>query len=288
MVGAELELLRLVRLAYGAAASPEGWPPFLEAYGRALNGAVVTLLSWQRESRGSALWATAGPHASSQLVHEYNAYYAARNPWLLNAAPYMRTGGITLSHVTYPVSELRKSEFYNDLLTRFDVGCGIGACLLEADGVCAHLSMQRTLRAELCDVREVRFVRRLIPHLQRAVRIHSLLEGLRIDHRTEADALDRLSTGVLLVSADGRIRLANRRAARLLAEGDGLLATRDGLRATSAAQTRALRGLAARAARACRLAAPCACPDRRGARPCRCSSRRPSPPLAILTSLRAA
>ena len=62
------------------------------------------------------------------------------------------------------------------------------------------------------------------------------------------DSLDRISTGVLLLDADGRVLFANRAAEQIAGQDDGLRITRDGLAAALPEETAALRRLVAAAA----------------------------------------
>jgi DNA-binding CsgD family transcriptional regulator len=247
----ESELLELVRLAYGTAGSGAGWSHFLERYRRALGGSCVTLHHWDGTTRDSPISASAGP-AADEAVRQYHAYYGALNPHFHQLSANLSVGAVTLSHELYPVEKLLQTEYYNDYLRRLDLECVIGAPLLRRNGAYAHISCLRPFRHGLYAGPEVGFVRRLIPHLHRAVRIHMDLGELRLDHRSEADALDRVTAAVLVVAPDGRLRLANAAAERLLASRDGLTLAGDGLRASHATETRALRTLIMRAARGAR------------------------------------
>jgi DNA-binding CsgD family transcriptional regulator len=65
-----------------------------------------------------------------------------------------------------------------------------------------------------------------------------------------AEALDQMQQGTLLVDGDGRILYANRQARELLAVGDGLGASVNGLHADTPDEAQTLRRLIASAARA--------------------------------------
>ncbi len=79
----------------------------------------------------------------------------------------------------------------------------------------------------------------------RAFKLHLHFSELKARSAGLETALDMLPTGVMLLGAKSEVVLMNRSAAALLAEKDGLLATRDGLRtehqAESALLARAVR-----------------------------------------------
>jgi DNA-binding CsgD family transcriptional regulator len=75
--------------------------------------------------------------------------------------------------------------------------------------------------------REVTTLKRLVPHLQRAARLHLRMDEMRVQSQTVEAALDRLPFGVVIADATGRALSVNRAAAEMAAANDGLL-LRDG------------------------------------------------------------
>jgi DNA-binding CsgD family transcriptional regulator len=84
-----------------------------------------------------------------------------------------------------------------------------------------------------------------MPHLERAVRIHSRLHVLQ----SGIQAVDSLSIGVVCVTATGKVVFANEYARAVLARGDGLSLDRYGL-LISSSKSEPLRVLIAKAAEA--------------------------------------
>lgn len=60
------------------------------------------------------------------------------------------------------------------------------------------------------------------PHLAKALELYRFTHGLRTTYRAVLTVLDRLATGILVVSHRGDVIVANRMASELLAAGDGL------------------------------------------------------------------
>ena len=88
---------------------------------------------------------------------------------------------------------------------------------------------------------ELRLVRELTPHLERAIKIHLRLEGAGMVSASANAALDCMNCGVLFVSASGKLLFANQVARELLRSGDGVMVTRGELHANTPAQTMRLR-----------------------------------------------
>lgn len=53
--------------------------------------------------------------------------------------------------------------------------------------------------------REVRLVQHLMPHLQRAMRMHRYVSHLALQERAQAEALDRMPAGLILVDVRHRV-----------------------------------------------------------------------------------
>jgi DNA-binding CsgD family transcriptional regulator len=244
-------LLELVRLAYAAPASASGWTGFLGRYRTILGGSLVALVHRQRHTGVSTTTTTVGDLAP-EVMHDYNAYYGARNPLLGGRNRSFQPGAVTLSQRLLSPEQFLRTEYHNDFALKYGLTCGIGAWLVEPGETTANISCMRPLRAGWFGTDDVRLVATLIPHIQRALQLHQRLEGMRLDQRTEAGVLDRLSAGILIVTGSGRVLVANATARRLLAARDGILVSPDGLRAAGPLETRALRNLIAAAGRSAR------------------------------------
>lgn len=95
---------------------------------------------------------------------------------------------------------------------------------------------------------EVALLRRLLPHLSRALRLQEQLAVAESRRADAGEVLDRFPGGVLLLDASGHVLAANRMANQLLDSGDGLRSGRDGIRAALPAETAVLQRLVAHAA----------------------------------------
>ncbi len=89
----------------------------------------------------------------------------------------------------------------------------------------------------------------LVPHLQRALVIHSRVQGAEMRAGAAEEALDRIFGGVILLDERGAPIATNRTADRILAMNDGLVLDRDGPSASTPKQTGELRRALAGAAK---------------------------------------
>jgi DNA-binding CsgD family transcriptional regulator len=86
-------------------------------------------------------------------------------------------------------------------------------------------------------------LQRLLPHLQRALEIRQRLRQAEQTSRSVYSTLDRLSVGVIMLAATGRLLHANAAAEAMLRDGDGLVRTPDGLHAARKEDDKRLQAL---------------------------------------------
>ena len=95
---------------------------------------------------------------------------------------------------------------------------------------------------------DLELLRALLPHLKQALKLYGRIAALETTRRGLADSLDRISTGLLILDASGRVLFVNRAAEQITRQDDGLRITRDGLATALPGESAALRRLVAGAA----------------------------------------
>jgi PAS domain-containing protein len=143
--------------------------------------------------------------------------------------------------------ELRRTEYFEDWLRPQGLGAG-GFGIIGTARRPVVLSFARSTSRGHLDTKEIGIARALVPHLSRALALSEHLERLVAEHAARSAALDQVGVGVILVDAEARPLLLNRRAQTLLDGGDGITIARDGLTAARPETTGALRRLVADAA----------------------------------------
>lgn len=238
----ERDFLSLIDLLYASATEPAEWPRFLERFGQVSGSEVVVLLLQDLSiGHGSWLWQWG---LSPEAQQEYLAW-APENPWMRVAEPLMHTGAVVRSA---PISrqELFASDFYNQFMRHHArVGDCSGACLHRERNTIAALSAARSARERDYGMGHERLLHAVLPHLQRVVTIQRKLGLMQLEREATAEALDRLTVGILLLDEGGKVILYNHAARRFVDQGDGLLLAAGGLGALQPADEAALRKLVA-------------------------------------------
>jgi DNA-binding CsgD family transcriptional regulator len=122
--------------------------------------------------------------------------------------------------------------------------------LFRADDLLAIFGVERPASQQAFGTAELALLRRLLPHLQRAVEMQRKLAVGTAERQTLATLLDQIRSGVVVVDASAHVVSTNRVADAILARRDGLVVTQSGalLSAQNAKEARALHKLIAAAA----------------------------------------
>ena len=123
--------------------------------------------------------------------------------------------------------ELERSDYYNEIMRPLDLWHAAIVNVHRDDGVLAPMGILRARKERPFGESELRSLRRLAPHLNRALRV--TLRNREMEMRAEAlvEMSNRALTAIVVTNAFGRVAEANASARAVLAEADGLL-IRDG------------------------------------------------------------
>jgi PAS domain-containing protein len=228
-MGREAQLDLVIGTLYEAAVEPEGWTGALTGVADLLGAVGAQFFLWDKR-------ASAAPFAAvGRLPEEGNAayvrYYGAIDP-RREALERVPVGKLFTADEHFDGGRFRKSEFFNDFLVPYGVPYVAGGRVLQSAELSAVLAVLRNFRQGPFESREVVGLERLMPHLQRAARLHSKVGSLRRRHQALEAALDRLTFGVLITDGAGRVLLLNRAAEEMATAHDGLLLRGGRLEAT--------------------------------------------------------
>jgi len=237
----EAVLLELIGLIYAAAEDPTRWDPFLRRLADVFRANLATIIFEDLRSHKARVATNVG--IDPALARGYEEYYAGINVWMGPALARFGSGEVMTSEMILPDRLLTPTEYYDGFLRKLDVRHLLATFIFRDTNVLGHLSMARSHRAGEADADERRLFRDLIPHVQRAFQLHRRIVDLKSEREVAAEALDRVPVGLLLLDWKGRALLVNRGAREILAAGDGLSLQTDGLHASLAAETAALRRL---------------------------------------------
>ena len=223
-VHGDRELLALIDLAYDAATQPDAWPALLEGLARAVGCDVAGLNVQDLRGGPASVQHQIGvdPHWTSR----YETYFAPRNIFLAARPDLTFSGAIRNGEAIVPDRQAMRTEYFNDFLRPLGILHAIGMVPFRTDRVASLLSIMRRIGAPSFADSDFSLLERFMPHLQRAISIHRRLEAVDLARTAAADALDRMTFGIIILDRDGKPVFVNRQSESVLAQGDGLFARR--------------------------------------------------------------
>ncbi len=238
------QLLDLVATVYDASLAPELWPKVAADAGRVVSAAQIMLGVIDQSGREVS---RAASHELGEQLDLTNFSTPESNP------------GVAFSALTPPMAvgsrehwvsdrELEHSDFYQEILRPLGLWHAAVVNVHRDAAVFAPMGFLRSRHEQPFGEPELLLLRRLAPHLNRALRVSLLLRELeaRADACTEMG--DRAVVGLVLTDPAGRVAETNSVAREILAKGDGLV-IRDGmLRAARGAESAELARLIREAA----------------------------------------
>jgi DNA-binding CsgD family transcriptional regulator len=220
----------LLDCLYEAPLEPKGWSVFARALERALEGGIVVLC--MPAPGGEETAAVVAPSLDLPFVDAYRRSGHRCDPWLHEALT-LGVGEVVVRGRRIGDQLLTETAFYREWMAPQGLlGDFLLGSVVERDPLRRLSALAVFTR---CDTRPGRgataLLRRVVPHLRRALRVHYANARLATERGALAAALDRLPLGVILVDRHCRVHATNRCADRLLARRNGLALDREGLHA---------------------------------------------------------
>jgi DNA-binding CsgD family transcriptional regulator len=213
-------LMNLIGSAYDAAADATLWEPFLRELAktcRADSSALITRNFDRGLHSVSASWNI--EPGSDRL---YQQYYGTLDVWAMRGR-LKPTGFVCTSASLCPLGELSVTEIYNDFMLRYDVEHGMFGVAENNTSRWASVSLYRGGASDEFGASELETMGFLIPHIQRAFKLHCRFSEMKARSDGVEAALNILSVGVIFLGATGEVLLMNKRAEELVNSKDGLL-----------------------------------------------------------------
>jgi DNA-binding CsgD family transcriptional regulator len=219
---------------YDAAADPTLWNPFLERLARetgARSAGLVMLDLGQEVFTISRSW-----EVDPEANRLYQEYYGPLDVWAQRGLS-KPAGYVCNSEALNPLAEMALTEIYNDFMVRFSIEHGMFGVVENSRSCWASISLYRDSSRPAFHDPELQLLQFLAPHMQRAFKLHFRFSELKGQSAGYEATLDMLATGVIFLGFKGEVLLQNRSATAFVAERDGLLASRAGLRAERQAES---------------------------------------------------
>lgn len=250
----ERKLLSVIDAIYRAAMDSDAWQEVVDGLHELLPQTCINLQGYQAGEKPAVVTVNAGWDPS--LIQYYEKNLVALNPYPA-LVPQMEVGVPVIADESRFIELVRKTDFYNDWLVKYDVASAVGVPLWNApERVCFvafEYSHRRSTKlnkpvAELASI--------IAPHLARAFEVSHRLASVHHGPAQFAPLLRRIRGPAVVVDHRRRLRLANGPCEALLRSGRDLKLDRDGSVALADAAANASLADAVQACFAPALAAP--------------------------------
>lgn len=221
---------------------PKGWSTFLDRLSSRVGSGLVALHRYDFERRCGDF--EHGLHTVDDAFRQqYRSHFSALNPYTRGNRRRLLTDRAVLGTELLPLDRLVETEFYCDFLRPQKLHHSIGIVAVKEKTTNVSLTALREARLGPFSADEQRLFTLLGPHVRQALRLRHRLGELEMTLEGLSAALDRMLQGAILLDDRDRPVIVNRRAQKLLAEGDGLTLGPNGLAAARSDDTAVLRRL---------------------------------------------
>lgn len=205
---------------YDAVDRPETWG---HALGRVsdLMGAVGSHVMFWSSGDNAVTFSTASDRLDEQASIDYARDFAAIDPNRVRAER-LAPGTIYCCTDHFDEAFARRSAYHNDFLSRYGLRYIAGSRVLASDDFSAYFCLNRNREQGAFVGADVAVIARLLPHFQRAARMHYRLTTAEAMGGSMTEVLDRLPFAAFLVDGKGRSLHHNRAADAILTARDGL------------------------------------------------------------------
>jgi DNA-binding CsgD family transcriptional regulator len=165
----------------------------------------------------------AGVDDLASLEREYANRWQGQNLWLERGIEQVLRLGYSDGDTVISEAELRTMPYYQHYLKRIDIRHGLGICLWHhGSGRLAVATFNRAAAEGPFSKATMGFVAELHPHLANAFAIYKHASQLKESNLSLRAAMDRVPTGMMMLSVDGNVLFANAEAEQLLATHEGI------------------------------------------------------------------
>ena len=230
----------LVGMFYDAALGYRSWPEVMNGLMEHVGG--ETLMMSVQHPRSGQIEVLGWLGMSTDDLQRY-PQFAPHDVWAIAYEEQRLFGQAAPGTRLVEERKLERSFIYNEYLRHVGVHHLAGTIVPMDGGWHAPLGMHRPRDGEAFSTAEIMRMQRLLPHVQRSLEVRRRLRQADQQDLSIQAVLERLSVGVIVLSAGGRMLLANAAAEAILRLGDGLIRTPDGLRASHRDDDRRLQRL---------------------------------------------
>jgi DNA-binding CsgD family transcriptional regulator len=211
------EFSELTGMIYQGPLESVPWKGALELMRRQLRANYVTLMLRPPSPDRPPLMVSASGGRPLEREESYSNYYYALDPFV--GLPADRV--VTLEEIVGE-SKWREGEFYKQFLKPIDVLHVLGADLRTDDGVECRLRVCRSHAEAPFSETDRAICTVLLPHLKRAVHLHSHLDLIESERKLYAGTVDRMLVATVILDETGAVMKTNSVADEMLHDRDGI------------------------------------------------------------------
>jgi DNA-binding CsgD family transcriptional regulator len=238
------EFSELVEAIYQGPLETVPWQTALDLLRTHLRASYVTLMLRPPSAERDALMVNAAGDRPVTRQDEYNKYYYALDPFVDLPPDRVFTVQELIGDTKW-----RESEFYKQFLKPLDILHALGFDIRTDEGLECRFRVARSHRERPFSASDKALCAIVMPHLKRAVHLHSQLELIDSELRLYAGTVDRMLVGTVILDESGAVVKTNLVADAIFREADGLRMAGGTLRADLAAENRELQRLIKQALR---------------------------------------
>lgn len=246
MIPSKQALTKLIGSVYDAASDATRWEPFLGELAKTSGADSAALVMHQLSRQVQTV--SAGWRVEPEASSLYQQHYGSIDVWAMRGRS-KAAGYVCTSESLCPSKEMVTTEIYNDFLVRFGVGRGMFGVIENQASRWASVSLYKGPRSSEFRVSDLETLNLLIPHIQRAFKLHFQFSELKARSEGLETALNMLAAGVIFLGDNGEVLLMNNRAEEVVNRKDGLLLSQGRLSAEVYAESTVLRAMIGGAAR---------------------------------------
>ena len=221
------QIARAIDKIYDVALEPAQWTELLRHIGQLVGASQGSLMLLARTHNTMTDF---GYDRNEEMMALFNARFRAEDRWLEPALKF-GAGVVLTGQQLCPTNTFEQTAYYQECLKPGEIYDCLAVMLEDGRELNAGVSFHRPDFLPPFSGAEKKILSVLIPHLRRLVQIHRKLDGCNLRATLQADALNRLTFGVIVLGAEDGVLFANRMARQIVNERDGLRLTSKGLTA---------------------------------------------------------
>jgi DNA-binding CsgD family transcriptional regulator len=201
---------------YACALDPAQLPQALDRATRAISGDTCHLVGWSGREGRPTLSLSVG--LDDGVGPDYMAHHARDDPRRSLAIARFREGELLLCHEHFDSRFVAGSGFFQDYLRPLGLHYLAAVTLVDNDDRLVQIAFQRLAGREPFAKREVRTIRRMVPHLKRALVLMCTMQEVRQHEQMALLGLRSAGVGLIGIASNGQVAYANTLGTAFLAE----------------------------------------------------------------------